>query len=840
MAEEGAQYYVHLTVRGHVENREFRRQGGGNPKVRDVERRAHGRAVKGQLDAAIAETDEQRAALEPSLEELNALGSVVVLEGAGPAFPLKVDSLEALSRHRKVPKRPQWLLLSVTPGDGDNVEKASVWISDEYRQTFLGLFEAFLEKDTPTGKPRNRELVANVGRIRTAVLADLWQSAGEPPKSGKHWWELWLRDEPDSLELARAYAEALNVRLVERALRLSGRAVIWIESSWDQLQALPFTSVPLAEIRRPEFVETIEDLGRDEQEELAADLAGRVRPADADSPAVCHLDTGVRRSHELLRASLDENDVHTIVGGSLADRSGHGTQMAGLSLYGPLDGPLLGAAEIRLRHRLESVKFLPDEGEHEPQAYGMVTAQAVAAPEAVVDRPRVFCMPVTTAPDRPGEPSLWSAAVDALAAGVDIASDEEGIGLLGAPDPAASRLIVVSAGNVDRYEADYLAACDLAPIEDPAHAWNALTVGAHTELTETPSDPSFHGWTALAAQGEVSPHSRTSVSLSTRSWPAKPDICMEGGNVLFDGASDFHERHPMLSLPTTDNRDDLALGSLNATSAATAQAARLAVLAQATYPEFWPETLKGLLVHSAEWTPAMRARFDGTGGKAERLPLLRRYGWGVPSEDAVLRSTTNAVTMVKQDEFVPFQGEDYLARVFRLHTLPWPTETLQELGAANVVMKVTLAYFIEPTAARRGWRQKYAYRSHGLRFELKGASETMSEFLAKLNFEANAEEEGRRTSGGSDRWLLGKNGRNNGSLHQDIWEGSGAELATKGVLAVHPVGGWWKNNRRKDRIDRGVRYALIVSLRTAEEDVDLYTPVAVQLDIPVEAAIVAT
>ncbi len=796
--------------------------------------------MKAQLDAAISQADEHRLALDSSLEELNALGSVVVLEGADPAFPLKVDSLEVLSAHRKVPRRPQWLLLSVTPGQGEILERASVWISDEYRETFLGRFEAFLEKSTPTGKPRNRELVANVGRIRSAVLVDLWQSSGVPPTTGRSWWELWLRSDPDAISLLRAYAEARNIRIVERALQLSGRTIVWAEAAWDQLQALPFTSVPLAEIRRPEFVDTIDDLARNEQDELATDLADRIRPAGPDAPAVCHLDTGVRRSHELLQASLDEKDMHTIVEGSTTDRSGHGTQMAGLALYGPLDGPLLSSTEIRLRHRLESVKFLPDEGQHDPQAYGMVTAQAVAAPEAVASRPRVFCMPVTTEPDQPGQPSLWSAAVDALAVGVDVASSEQGISLLGAPDPDASRLIIISAGNVDRYEEDHLTASDLAPIEDPAHAWNALTVGAHTELNKTPTDPSFAGWTALALAGDLSPHSRTSVMISARAWPAKPDICMEGGNVLFDGATDFHERHPSLSLPTTNNRNDLALGSANATSAATAQAARLAALAQATYPEFWPETVKGLLIHSADWTPTMRARFDAASIKSEKLALLRRYGWGVPTEGAVLKSTKTAVTMVKQDEFVPFQGDDYRARVFRLHQLPWPTETLQELGAADVTMKVTLSYFIEPTAARRGWRKRYAYPSHGLRFELKGATETLNQFLARVNFEAQAEEGGQRPSGGSDRWLLGKNQRNSGSLHQDIWEGSGAELAAKGVLAVHPVGGWWKNNKRKDRIDRGLRYALTVSLRTAEEGVDLYTPIAVQLDIPVEAAILAT
>ena len=59
--------------------------------------------------------------------------------------------------------------------------------------------------------------------------------------------------------------------------------------------------------------------------------------------------------------------------------------------------------------------------------------------------------------------------------------------------------------------------------------------------------------------------------------------------------------------------------------------------------------------------------------------------------------------------------------------------------------------------------------------------------------------------------------------------------ATVGVLAVHAVGGWWKNNRRKDRIDLPVRYALIVSLRTRAEDVDIYTPIAAALSIPTEA-----
>ena len=39
-------------------------------------------------------------------------------------------------------------------------------------------------------------------------------------------------------------------------------------------------AVPLTEIRRPEFADTIEDLSREEQDELAQDLVARVTPTD--------------------------------------------------------------------------------------------------------------------------------------------------------------------------------------------------------------------------------------------------------------------------------------------------------------------------------------------------------------------------------------------------------------------------------------------------------------------------------------------------------------------------------------------------------------------------------
>jgi hypothetical protein len=842
---EQGEAFAHLLVRNAARTEDFHRSGGGNPKVRDVEHRAHGRARVDELNHSLEDQVRSRDEAPLTEDELRSLGVIVVLEGADPAYPLKVNSLQQFSGHRKTPKRPKWLLLSVTPASDDKQERAMVWVSDEYRHRFLQLFEQYASETTESGNPRNRELVANIARIRQAVLDDLWQSAGDPPVHGRAWWELWLHPTDDAVDLLRCFASGRGLQLADRVLKLSDRTVAWLYASWGELQSLPFTRVPVAEIRRPEFVDTIEDLDRGDQDDLADDLLERVTStSDPAAPVVCHLDTGVRRTHVLLAGSLSASDVHSIVDEFGVDQQNHGTPMAGLSLYGPLDDLLLGTMRVVLRHRLESVKILPDTGSgNDPLAYGIAMAQATATPEAIAVRRRVFSMPVTTEPDRVGEPTLWSASLDALAAGVDIAQSDDGIELLGTPDPAAARLFVVSAGNVrnHRPQTDYRDACDLSAAEDPAQAWNVLTVGAYTEMVEVPSDPSFAGWSPVGTAGDISPHSRTSVLFGDRPWPIKPDICMEGGNVLTDGARDFEPGHPLLSLRTIDNRDDLALGSANATSAATAQAARLAALTLVRYPSYWPETVRGLMVHAADWTPAMRAGLDGTPSKGSKLRLLRRYGWGVPTEGGVLDSTRQAVTTVTQDSFTPFD-EQHRARRFRLHRLPWPVQKLRDIATSDVTLRVTLSYFVEPSASRRGWRQRYTYPSHGLRFELKRPTETVAAFVARVNQEAQIEEDGTRrsTSSEQDRWLVGPNQRNLGSLHQDLWEGSGAELADAGVIAIYPIGGWWKNNNRKDRIGLTIRYALIVSLKTSEQGIDLYTPIAAELRIPVESAVPGT
>ena len=172
-------------------------------------------------------------------------------------------------------------------------------------------------------------------------------------------------------------------------------------------------------------------------------------------------------------------------------------------------------------------------------------------------------------------------------------------------------------------------------------------------------------------------------------------------------------------------------------------------------------------------------------------------------------------------------------RDMNLHQLPWPLAELEALGAAPVEMRVTLSYFVEPNPSERGFRSRYRYESHGLRFDVKRPQESMDDFRARINAAARNEEDGTRMSGDDSNWLIGKQNRHKGSIHSDIWRGSAADLASRGVIAVYPALGWWKTRKRLEGYNKSARYSLIVSIRAPEVDVDLYASITNQIAVPV-------
>ncbi|MFF4122688.1 S8 family peptidase [Microbispora rosea] len=806
--------------------------GGETREISD--RGAH--SAKLTMDLALAE-DAARTERAETPEPVQGDGFVVTVTSWSAGYHLALERLDAHGAK----------LLSVLPETEDLPERALVWVPFSAVSKFVQLFEQFATEYTRGGKPKNEALVANIEELRLSMLQELWQEDEPfPNPEESRWWEVWLvrlTKDQDPVHELRRVGEEFGWQVADDSLTFPYRDVTLVYASAVELRTLLTTNAIPGELRKPGFTEELFGLDQVFQGDLVADLADRTEPAEVEAPAVCVLDCGVQADHPLLAKSFD-NAYTAIKGTTPAPAPGarHGTEMAGLALYGDLEPLVKGTGPVRLEHRLESVKIL--RGHHdaqtEPQFYGKVLADATAQVEIGQTRQRVYSMAVTSSEPKgsDGRPTSWSAAIDALAIGTDIVPSNKGIGLVGAPDRRAARLFLVSAGNItpDDWNVDHLTVSDTRQVNDPAQAWNALTVGAYTERVDPPAGASFAGYRAVAPMGELSPFSRTSV-LWSKGRPIKPDIVMEGGNLLIAPSGDF-DLHEVVEVVTTSGAPFSLLATANATSAATSQAARLGALVFRHYPNLTPEAVRGLLVHAAEWTPAMTSHFPGNRErsiKAKRHALLKRYGWGVPAEHRVLTSAASDVTMIVEDEFRPFaesRSRGFSMRSMRLHTLPWPSDQLQELFGATVRMRVTLSYFIEPNPSNRGWQGKFAYASHGLRFDVIRPTETQKQFRERLSNEAEAEERSVRPKSTTDqRWFLGK-ARNSGSIHADIWEGTASELARCGVIAVYPVGGWWKQNNRRDRIDLPVRYALLVSLYS-ETPTDIYTPIATQIGIPV-------
>jgi hypothetical protein len=317
---------------------------------------------------------------------------------------------------------------------------------------------------------------------------------------------------------------------------------------------------------------------------------------------------------------------------------------------------------------------------------------------------------------------------------------------------------------------------------------------------------------------------------------------MEGGNPIDDGLGAVECES--LDLLTTHYKPlDRLFATTCATSAASALASNIAAKIWATYPQFRAETVRGLIVHSADWTEEMKRQFlpaDRDPQKSHYTNLVRFCGYGVPDMERALYSLSNSLTLIVEDEFSAFHKQKGATSYneMRFHDLPWPSDELLALGPKRVELRATLSYFIEPNPSSRT-RTRYRYESHGLRFDFRRPGESMTGFKTRIDaaIEKSEEDEISGTTRADLGWIIGAKARTRGSIHSDIWKGRAADLAQLGAIAVFPTVGWWKTRESLEKFDSIARYSLIVSIRAPEVDVDLYTPIENQIRVPIATTI---
>lgn len=845
--------FRHFLLLKHGASEPYKATGGGGGVFKSPprdSREAHGTSLIEQLkkiQEGAGELEKEPASAGLHFIPVTFQGELVGPDGKGISG-LKLESLETSDGGIRI----------VNVREQGGKQLALVAIAKGRFEHFAKRFEEYVSKDRlktdkKTGEtvavPRHQDLVESISELRLAALRDYYTDIdNSPPNPGEViWWEMWLEAIGDaaSEKAFRTLAQQHGIQLSTHSVRFPETIVVLARTSLQAMSKLPGLLNNLAELRRAKIVPAeFVDLEPSDQSEFVQRFLARITYAGVEAPAVCLLDTGCNRGHPLLEQALAENDTQAWKPEwTPADLDGHGTELAGIALFGDrLRDLLLSDRKEVLTHRLESVKVLPDQGANEAPDYGPITVGSMAKAELQAPkRGRVYCLAIT-ADDRDGwRPTLWSSTLDQASAGE---LDKQ------------RRLIFVSAGNMlsdvgKRYPDDN----HLASVQDPAQAWNVVTVGAHTDLAWVETE-ALRGWNVVAPKGRLSPASTTSLSWDDQEWPIKPELVLEGGNYLKDkhgmvtGADD-------LSLLTTRLSDAGALlGTTRDTSPAAAHAACMAAVVQADYPKLWPESIRGLLVHTAQWTKEMIEEFprekakSGKGFKKIPAARLRCYGWGVPNLDRALRCAKNVATMIVQDSIQPFKMDEegtVVTNEMKIHALPLPKGLLLSLGDEEIRMRVTLSYFIEPSPGRKGWNVRHRYASHGLRFDVNRPTESLDEFKKYISREfwdgsvedASKKARPEKRDSESRGWVMGEYAQTHGSIHSDWWVGTSSQLAASEFIAVFPVTGWWRERPQHAGYLKTAQYSLLATIETKGADVELYNAVAeiIAAEVPVATPI---
>ena len=331
------------------------RQGASPPSPSD--RRTHGYRLQQELETANTEATDRHRVATPLQVEGSIEGIYIKFESV-PGFELSLQSLEPQQGRC----HPELRAVNTYNVGAHEIQTATVFVPDGWIVKFAERFEQYALEDTPNGNPRNKQLVERISKLRLATLRALWTDhpADYPDQTALVWWEVWLRRRDGEENRFARFAEAKGLRFGNRRLVFEDRIVLLVYGSASQLSSALDVLDDLAELRKPaEATQFLSDLPAAEQAGFVQELSDRIKPPNAEHPAVCILDTGVARGHPLLRQSIDRSDCHSCdPSWGTDDRNGHGTQMAGLALYGNVGQALLSSGDFPLAHCLESVKIL--------------------------------------------------------------------------------------------------------------------------------------------------------------------------------------------------------------------------------------------------------------------------------------------------------------------------------------------------------------------------------------------------------------------------------------------------------------------------------------------------
>ena len=531
---------------------------------------------------------------------------------------------------------------------------------------------------------------------------------------------------------------------------------------------------------------------------LDLDSIPQILAPPSTAPALCVVDSGILEGHPLLETSvLGElsRSFPTELGPPIprapVDEARHGTQVAGVALYGDVGACAL-ANTFTPPLWLVNARLLDDHNSLHPDRMPFLREVV----QHVRGRCRVLNLSFGLEPSE-GFLSVHAAELDSL-------TREFGV------------LFVVSSGNEDAaslfnrgslkkpYPA-YLIESGWQVLV-PAEALNVITVGGITP----DRDPYPHSRTSVAPKRAPSPFSRSGGLKNV----VKPELVELAGNLAFDKALDrWVANDPGLRVPTTSDRfatDGKLLGFAHGTSFAAPRVAHTAARILDRYPEATTNLVRALLVQSA--------RFPEGVADWEPKQVLRLCGFGVPDLDRAIFCRPQHVSLY-------YQGEIEVDEV-KLFEIPVPSEFSAAKGTKS--LSITLAYDPPVSVVHRD-------RPAGIHLTWELARGDVPEAVVQSAIAAEAEREiettpsregGAKTTKVKRVFMTGtlpKRCQQRGTVQKNVFSWKRGEYDDPYRVAITA------RATRPAHADASQRFALVVTLECEDADVNVYTSVRSRL-----------
>ncbi len=406
---------------------------------------------------------------------------------------------------------------------------------------------------------------------------------------------------------------------------------------------------------------------------------------DENAPRVCILDSGINSSHPLLKMAIAESACF-VDGEDEFDEAGHGTQVAGIALYGNIEE--CNAADYWVPQSwLFNGKILNKDCEFNTET---IESTLVKAVEHFVGLGcRIFNLSIGN------ENSPYDGKhIRDIAYILDVLAREHDI------------LIVVSVGNFrgcydppipveswrEEYP-DYLLG-DHNRIIDPAPALNVLTVGSlalHDATMRGLQRPEDIDHLAAAKANQPSPFTRHGPTVK---GAIKPELVAHGGNfaspMRFEGKQWQHKDNEPGILSLNANFVGNTLFSVcHGTSFSAPYITHLASRLLAYYPDASANLLRAILVNHADMPRECLTTFTEPEAKQyaklnkRRSPDIDIAGYGLVNEENLYRSDDTAVLLLAEETIA---NDSY-----QFYELPLPKEFLRRKKSARE-LRVSLGY----------------------------------------------------------------------------------------------------------------------------------------------------